>query len=131
MKSLRKKILSLSGLLGLWLIRVPLAHAQNFGSQHLQTVGDTAHITSSTTLPVLIGNLVRTFIGLLGIIFLVLLIYAGYLWLTAQGDDKKVTHSKDMLKNAVIGLVIITAAYGIASFIINAVINVNAPAGTP
>jgi TRAP-type C4-dicarboxylate transport system permease small subunit len=102
--------------------------AQNFGADKLLTVGDAANLTSQTTLPELIGNLIRTFIGLLGIIFLLLIVYAGYLWLTAQGDDDKVKHSKELLKNAVIGLIIISAAYAIAAFVINAVATTTNPA---
>ena len=113
----------------LWFLYVPLAHAQDFGAGHLQTVGDTANIATSTTLPVLIGNIVRTFIGLLGLVFLVLLVYAGYLWFSAQGDEKKVEHAKGLLRDAVIGLIIITAAYAIASFVVNAVLTSVAPAG--
>lgn len=101
--------------------------AQNFGADKLLDVADAAKLTSPTTLPELIGNLIRTFIGLLGIIFLVLMLYAGYLWLTAQGDDDKVKHSKELLKNAVIGLIIITAAYAITAFVINAVAKSAAP----
>ncbi len=98
--------------------------AQDFGAGNLKTVGDTAKITSNVTLPVLIGNLIRTFIGLLGIIFLLLTVYAGFLWLTAQGDEKKVEHAKGLLKNAVIGLVIIAAAYAISAFVVNALAHV-------
>ncbi len=104
--------------------------AQNFGADKLQEVGTAANITTTLTLPVLIGNLVRTFIGLLGIVFLLLMIYAGYLWFSAQGDEDKVKHAKDLLKNAVVGLIIITAAYAIASFVINAVIATTTTTGT-
>ncbi len=105
--------------------------AQNFGQDKLEDLGNRAGIATTTSLPVLIGNLVRTFIGMLGIIFVLLTVYAGYLWLTAQGDEKKVEHAKTLLKNAVIGLIIITAAYAIASFVVNAAVNVAAPAVTP
>ena len=101
--------------------------AQNFGADKLLDVADAANLTSQTTLPELIGNLIRTFIGLLGIVFLVLIVYAGYLWLTAQGDDDKVKHSKELLKNAVIGLIIISAAYAVAAFVINAVASTTNP----
>ncbi len=102
--------------------------AQNFGADKLLDVGTQANLASTATLPEIIGNLVRTFIGLLGIAFLLLTVYAGYLWLTAQGDDKKVEHAKTLLKNAVIGLIIISAAYATAAFVVNAIANTAAPA---
>lgn len=104
--------------------------AQDFGSGNLKNVADQAALSTTTSLPVLVGNIIRTFIGLLGIIFLLLAVYAGFLWLTAQGDDKKVTTAKTLLKNAVIGLVIIIASYAIAQFVIGAVVDTAAGKAT-
>lgn len=78
--------------------------------------------TAGSQLPILIGRIIRTLLGLLGIIFLVLMVYAGFLWMTARGDDDQVSKSKDIIKQAVIGLIIIFLAYALTGFIINAVI---------
>lgn len=108
--------------LALWTFYVPMAHAQDLGSTNLTDVADKANLGSATPLPVLIGNLVRVAIGMLGIIFLLLTIYAGFLYLTARGEEEKVKHAKETLSRGVIGIIIITAAYAIASFVINAAI---------
>lgn len=108
--------------LALWAFYVPMAHAQDLGTSNLTEIADKANLGSATPLPVLIGNLVRIFIGLLGILFLLLTIYAGYLYLTARGEEEKVKHAKETLQRGVIGLLIITAAYAIASFVINALV---------
>jgi len=68
-------------------------------------------------LPYIIQTVISAFLGLLGIIFLVLIIYAGFNWMTAQGDEEKVTKAKDTLTRAIIGLIIITAAYSITYFV--------------
>ena len=107
----------------LWLLYVPLAHAQDLGSGMLGEVSGAANIKNQSTLPVIIGNLVRIAIGLLGIIFLILTVYAGFLYLTARGDEEKVTHAKETLQRGVIGLIIISAAYAIATFVISALAN--------
>ena len=60
-------------------------------------------------------------LGLLGIIAVVLIIYAGFLWMTARGESAQVDKAKDILKNALIGLIIITMAYGITAFVLNAI----------
>ncbi|MDP2708800.1 MAG: hypothetical protein Q8O93_01995 [bacterium] len=75
---------------------------------------------SSTGLPFIIQTVISAFLGLLGIIFLILIIYAGYNWMTAQGDEDKVTKAKDTLARAIIGLIIIIAAYSITYFVFNA-----------
>lgn len=61
----------------------------------------------------LIGQAVSVFIGLLGIIFVVLIILAGYNWMTAAGDSGKVDKAKETLWRAVIGLIITVGAYAI------------------
>lgn len=116
--------------LALWLVYVPVAHAQDLGAGTLDKVAGQANIKTETTLPVLIGNLVRIGIGMLGIVFLVLTIYAGFLWLTASGDSDKVDHAKQTLQRGVIGLIIISAAYAIATFVINAVTATTATTGS-
>ena len=68
-------------------------------------------------LSLIVSQIVQAFLGLLGIIFLVLIIYAGFNWMTAQGDEEKVTKAKDTLTRAVIGLVIIILAYTITYFV--------------
>lgn len=64
-----------------------------------------------------LGRYIKTFLGILGIVALVLVIYAGFTWMMAQGDEKKVESAKNILKNAVIGLIIISTSYAITNFI--------------
>jgi len=58
-------------------------------------------------------------LSFLGVIFLVLAIYAGILWMTSQGNEKTVEKSKDILINSVIGLVIVALAYAISYFVVS------------
>ncbi|MFC1787619.1 Mbov_0395 family pilin-like conjugal transfer protein [Patescibacteria group bacterium] len=74
------------------------------------------------SLPSLVGSLINAFLGVLGIIFVILVIYAGYLYMTASGDDEKVKKAKKLLGQAVIGMVIIVAAYAIATYVIGALV---------
>ena len=47
--------------------------------------------------------------------------FAGYLWMTAGGDSGKVDKAKSYMLNAVIGIIIILAAYIITEFVIEQV----------
>jgi len=69
-----------------------------------------------------LGLLINVLLGLLGIIFLVLVIYAGFLWMTAGGDEKKVAKAKSIIITAVIGLVILLSAYAISTFVLDQLI---------
>lgn len=69
-----------------------------------------------------VTNIIAFILSFLGVVFLVLTIYAGFLWMTARGNEAQVSKAKDMLTNAVIGLIIITAAYSITAFVGNQLI---------
>ena len=67
----------------------------------------------------IVGNFITGFLALLGIIFIVLIILAGYNWMTAAGDEEKVNKAKDTLTRAIIGLVITVGAYAISQFVMD------------
>jgi amino acid transporter len=62
-------------------------------------------------------KVIQGFLSLLAIIFIILVIYAGYSWMTAGGDEAKVTKAKDTIYRAIIGLILILAAYSITYFV--------------
>lgn len=82
-----------------------------------------APIASEIALPtadirVVIVRIINAALGFLGIIVVLLVLYGGYLWMTAGGDERKVETAKTVLKNSVIGLIIIILAFAITRFIL-------------
>ncbi|MEK7116179.1 MAG: hypothetical protein AAB879_02165 [Patescibacteria group bacterium] len=73
---------------------------------------------STTDLPTIIGRVIGVALTLLGTLLLAYILYGGFLWMTAGGEEKNVTKAKDIIKNAVIGLTIIVAAYALSTFVI-------------
>ena len=73
---------------------------------------------------VTIANIIRVFLGLLGIVAVALIIYGGYLYMTAAGMPEKIDRAKKLLTGALIGLVIILSAFAIASFILSTLVGV-------
>lgn len=69
-----------------------------------------------------IGKIIKSALGLLGTIFLVLMIYAGYLWMTAAGNEENVEKAKKLLGNAVIGLALVLTAYAITAFVVRSLV---------
>ena len=84
-----------------------------------KTVGNTGDLSSIDSV---VTTGVNAVLGLLGIIFLVIIIYAGFLWMTAGGNEDAVGKSKKLLMNSIIGLVIILGAYAISQFVISALV---------
>ena len=72
---------------------------------------------NETSFASILGSVVNAFLSLLGIIFIVLTVYAGYRWMTAGGNEEKVTKAKETLWRSIIGLIIVVGAYAIYNFI--------------
>lgn len=66
-----------------------------------------------------IGTVVKGILGLTGTIFFLLTVYAGILWMTAQGSEEQVQKATDIIKTCTIGLVITLSAYSITYFVTN------------
>ena len=65
-----------------------------------------------------VARTIRVALELIGAIFLILTVYAGFLWMTAAGAEEQVAKATGILKMAVIGLIIILAAYSLTNFVI-------------
>jgi hypothetical protein len=65
----------------------------------------------------IIAYLISGALALLAIIFLILVVIAGYRWMTAAGNEEIITKSKQSMKEAIIGLIIVLAAYAIVAFV--------------
>ena len=87
--------------------------------------GSATNVFGSTAgagdLSVAIGVYINTVVGFLGMAAVVLIVYAGALWLTAAGNDTKVETAKKILQSTVVGVIVVGLAYGITTFVINAV----------
>jgi len=69
------------------------------------------------TLAQILGLVISVALSILGIIFIFIVILAGYKWMTAQGNEAEVTKAKDSMTRAVIGLIVILSSYAIWSFV--------------
>lgn len=69
----------------------------------------------------LVGGLVKiinTLLTFTGVIFFLILIYGGWLWMTARGNDSQIDKAKNILKEVIIGLIIIILARLFTEFIL-------------
>lgn len=86
-----------------------------------KTAGSAGFDVEQRDLPALVGSIIGGLLGILGVVFVILMIYGGYLFMSAQGNEDQVEKAKDIIKNAVIGIVIIFLAYAITTFVIGAI----------
>lgn len=67
--------------------------------------------------PTIIGKIVGAGLAFVGVLFFILMIYGGILWMTAQGNDQQVEKAKGLITAAIIGLIIVLSAYAITAYI--------------
>lgn len=103
----------------------PLASAQLLNQG---TSVDLNSLTEQTTnaaglakpeLGIMAATIIQVILSFLSIIFLGLIIFAGFKWMTAAGNEEDIKKSQGTIKNALIGLIIILAAYAITYYIFN------------
>ncbi len=71
------------------------------------------------SLPEKIAAIVNIALGFVALIGVIMIIYAGFRWMTASGNEEQVTEAKGNIRNAVIGIVIILIAFVIVNFTVN------------
>lgn len=69
----------------------------------------------------IVFTIVNTALIFLGTITLILMIVAGFLWLTAAGEEEKIKKAKDIIGGATIGLVVVLGSYGLAQYLFTAI----------
>ncbi|MDP3995511.1 MAG: Ig-like domain-containing protein [bacterium] len=88
---------------------------QNFG---LDSEFSNVAVQSDRDIKEIAARVINIGLGFLGIVAVIIILYAGYLWMTAAGNEEQVAKAKLVMRNAVIGLVIIFMSWGIATFVI-------------
>jgi len=125
-----KKIISLAILLVIALFQlssVPAIHNVMAGPLDLNNQeglnnasGDIGGVAfgagGNTDIRIIVVSYIKIFLGLLGMIFVILIMMAGYKYMMAS-EEKETKEALDKIKHAVIGLVIILASYGITVFV--------------
>jgi len=81
----------------------------------VKPAGDTYY--GQTFLSTQVGKIIGVVLSLVGVLFLILMLYAGIMWMVSRGNEQEVTKAKDLLTNAIIGIIIVFAAYALTAFI--------------
>jgi Zn-dependent protease with chaperone function len=125
MKSNKKMLVMFFVVISFVLSTVVFAEPKNLGDAKVSmwTTGAAADFSIVTDHKNVLVVIINTLMSLMGIIFISLMIYGGYLWMTARGNEEKVEKSKKLITAAVIGLVVVLSAYVISYFIVSSVGN--------
>ncbi|MBI4133295.1 hypothetical protein HY478_01645, partial [Candidatus Uhrbacteria bacterium] len=68
---------------------------------------------------IVVARIIRVALGLLGVVTVVLILYGGFVWMTASGNEENIAKAKRILTNASIGLVIVLTSFAITQFVLS------------
>ena len=73
--------------------------------------------TEKADVPSIIGQVIGVILSFLSVAFLILMLYAGFIWMFARGNEAEVTRAKNIIIAAVTGLIVVAASYAVTKFI--------------
>jgi hypothetical protein len=79
--------------------------------------------TPDNDVRIIVAKSIKVFLGFLGIVFLVLLISAGWKYMKASGNEEQIHEAVNQIQTAVIGLIIVMSAYAIANYMTTCVLD--------
>ena len=82
--------------------------------------GKTTYTELTEGIPVLLGKIINSVLGIVGSLALVMFIYGGITWMLSGGNQERVTKGKQILIWATIGIIIIFTAYALVKFVLEA-----------
>lgn len=96
-----------------------LGRLENVGGGGGYVIGPNASIST------VVGSVISVALSFLGIIFIILIIYSGYNWMTANGNEEQVKKSTKTITRAIIGLIITLSSWAIWFFIFENLIKID------
>ncbi|MFA6427204.1 MAG: pilin [Candidatus Magasanikbacteria bacterium] len=93
------------------------AQDSNYG---LDTAAGAANLKKGN-LPEIIGNVIGTALSMVSVVFFVLMIYGGILWMTDRGNEEQAKKALNTVFAAIIGIIIVMSAYAITNFVFKSV----------
>ncbi|MDP3986402.1 MAG: hypothetical protein U1C53_00215 [Candidatus Veblenbacteria bacterium] len=89
------------------------------GSLGLQEFGTHTNLGTQVDLIPAVARIINILLGFLGVLAVVLVLWGGFKWMTAAGEESKIEEAKKLMGGGVVGLIIILAAYAITAFVVS------------
>lgn len=91
----------------------------------INAVGTDKIVKENTKDPsLIIGSAIGYVLSFIGTIFMIAIIYGGFLWMTAKGNESQVDKAKTIMRNSIIGFVVVALAYVISTTVLNALFDI-------
>ena len=113
-----------------WIVSIGYTDAQGFegisASGYLDRIAKKVDIKPDEgkgSVPYIVGTIINGVLGFLGVICLLLIIYAGLKWMLAGGSEEDINTSRQIIKYAIIGVIVIVGSYALSSYVVDKIIS--------
>ncbi|OGY45748.1 MAG: hypothetical protein A2663_02905 [Candidatus Buchananbacteria bacterium RIFCSPHIGHO2_01_FULL_46_12] len=127
-----KIVLTLTLLILAFFTSIYYARAETLDlTSNLTVVGTAGSLgPEAPSLPATVGRIIGIALSILGVIFMAYIVYGGYLWMIARGNDEQVTKAKAIIRGSIIGIIIVLGAYAISAFVVSRLIEISQTSGS-
>ena len=87
-------------------------------SSLLNSATKNSGMSTSTTVPQIIGSVIRVILSVSGTVALIFIIWGGIKWMISKGKEDSIKEARKLMTSGMIGIAIIAAAYAITDFVI-------------
>jgi len=84
-----------------------------------------------TNVVTIAGNIIGTALSFIAVLFFIMMVYGGFVWMTARGNDQMITKGQDSITAAIIGIMIVFGAYAITNLVFSSTDNAGQAGGEP
>ena len=118
------KTLVLAGFILSFFIFIFAAKSAQADGYGLDTTAGAAGLRDDRPITELIGTVIGAGLSMIGVLFFILMVYGGFLWMTAHGNEDQSKKAFQTIIAATIGILIVVAAYAITNFVFTKVAQV-------
>ncbi|MDD2656890.1 MAG: hypothetical protein PHQ18_05000 [Patescibacteria group bacterium] len=131
-----KKILIITGIiLGLLVVNIAVSHAAGtsiedaMAAQNQAFAGkNAANLGTPKDVRIIVTNIIRIFLSFVGLLATTYLVYGGYLYMTAAGNESRTSSASKIMLSSALGLLIVLTSYSITMLIYKIYLSSIAPA---
>ncbi|MFB6181290.1 MAG: hypothetical protein ABEJ24_00115 [Candidatus Magasanikbacteria bacterium] len=107
----------------LFLLITPFSAAYGVQDTGLQASASAAGLSKHGGVQKLAGQVIGYALSMVGVLFFILVVYGGVLWMTARGDEDQVKRGRNTIIAAAVGMIIVLASYALTNFVLGALSN--------
>ena len=89
----------------------------------MNTTASVAGLETKGDLPTIAGRVISQGLTIVGVLLVIYLLYGGFYWMTARGEEAKVKTAVGIIRNALTGIVIIALAFVVADWVVGSLSN--------